>query len=154
MLACSLAHEGEENLALSRIQIIQNVFGAYPKDISAAVCRQCAKPLCVDACPTGACYIDTAHGNVRVIDEARCDGCRKCLEACPFVPHMTIWNAAKNVAAKCDLCAYAPYWSEPGGPDGKQACVEVCPLKAIKLVKKVSKKVKSAGDDVSSGKGV
>lgn len=136
MLACSLAHEGEENLVLSRIQVVQNIFETYPEDVIAGVCRQCARPLCVEACPTGACYIDTAHGNVRVIDETRCDGCRLCLEACPFVPRMVIWNVNKNVAVKCDLCSNAPYWSEPGGVDGKQACVEVCPMKVIRLVKK------------------
>jgi protein NrfC len=152
MLACSLAHEGEENLALSRIQIIQNIFGDYPQDISVSVCQQCAKPHCVDACPTGACYVDTAHGNVRIIDEIKCDGCRKCLEACPFVPQMTIWNVARNVMTKCDLCAYAPHWSEPGGPNGKQACVEVCPLKVIKLVKK-EPPANSAKDNASAVKG-
>jgi protein NrfC len=31
----------------------------------------------------------------------------------------------------CDLCAEAPYWPENGGPHGKQACIEVCPMEAI-----------------------
>lgn len=140
MLACALVHEGEENLDLSRIQIIRNIFGPYPEDIKVAACRQCGKPLCVQSCPTEpkACYVDTAHGNVRIIDKTICNGCQKCIEACPFVPHMPIWNPEKKVAAKCDLCLRAPYWSEPGGPDGKQACIEVCPMKAIKLAKKVT----------------
>jgi protein NrfC len=149
MLACSLAHEGEENLALSRIQVIQNVFGPYPQDMKAVVCQQCAKPKCVDACPTGACYINTDHSNVRMIDESKCDGCLQCLEACPFVPPMTIWNREKNIVTKCDLCLDAPYWSEGGGPNGKQACVEVCPLKAIKLVKKAPQEMESVEDDVA-----
>jgi protein NrfC len=140
MLACSLAHEGEENLALSRIQIIQNVFGTYPKDIKAMTCQQCAVPKCVEVCPTGACHVDTEHGNIRVIDESICDGGAVCIEACPFTPHMTILNKEKNVVIKCDLCLNAPYWSEPGGINGKQACVEVCPLKAIKLEIKISDK--------------
>ena len=42
---------------------------------------------------------------------------------------MTIWNAEKQVAFKCDLCLNTPYWSEQGGPFGKQACVETCPTK-------------------------
>jgi protein NrfC len=139
MLACALVHEGEENLSLSRIQVARNIFGSYPRDIKAMVCRQCSKPKCVEACPTEpkACHVDTAHGNIRVIDEAICNGCRQCLEACPLTPHMTIWNPEKNIAIKCDLCLNAPYWSERGGADGKQACVEVCPMKAIKVVTKV-----------------
>lgn len=141
MLVCSLVHEGEENLVLSRIQIIHNTFNKYPDDIKAAVCRQCGKPLCVQACPEeiNACYIDTAHGNVRIIDETKCNGCGQCIEACPFVPHMPVWNAVKQVAVKCDLCLNTPFWNEQGGPNGKQACIEICPVNAIKLVKRSTK---------------
>ena len=148
MLACALVHEGEENLLLSRIQISRNIFGRYPKDIKAMTCLQCAKPKCVDICPTGACYVDAAHGNVRVIDESKCDGCQQCLEACSVAPHMTIWNHEKHVAMKCDLCLNAPYWSERGGPDGKQACVEVCPMKAIELVRKAPIQPEDVANDV------
>lgn len=130
MMACSLAHEGEVNLALSRIKIIRNIFDNYPADINIAICRQCAKPACVSACPTGACYIDEVLGNIRVIDTSKCDGCRKCIEACPFSPHMIVWDEVRNVPVKCDLCTNAPYWDNKG----TVACVEVCPVKAIKLV--------------------
>ena len=34
MLACSLAHEGVENLSLSRIQVLQNPYGKWPNDIT------------------------------------------------------------------------------------------------------------------------
>lgn len=149
MLACALVHEGEENLVLSRIQISRNTFADYPEDIKMAVCLQCAKPKCVDACPTGACYVDTAHGNMRVIDESKCDGCKQCIEECPLVPKMAIWNHEKNVAMKCDLCLNAPYWSEQGGPEGKQACVEVCPVDAIKLVQRVPKKLEAVRNEVN-----
>jgi len=134
MLACALVHEGEENLSLARIQVIQDSFGRFPDDTSINQCRQCVNPLCVQVCPTGACHVDTANGNVRVIDESLCIGCKLCIEACPFIPHRTIWNAEKNKATKCDLCLDTPFWSESGGPSGKQACVEACPMKAIKLV--------------------
>ena len=139
MMACALVHEGEENLALARIQIMRNIFDPYSDDIAIAACRQCVKPQCVIACPNGACHVDEAHGNVRVIDQDKCDGCGKCLEACPFVPQMPIWNPEKKKASKCDLCVSTPYWSEKGGPDGKQACVSVCPTKAIELVKRAVK---------------
>ncbi|MDI6872594.1 MAG: twin-arginine translocation signal domain-containing protein, partial [Bacillota bacterium] len=51
MLACSLVHEGKENLSLSRIQVLQNPFGRYPEDVSQEQCRQCSYPACVEACP-------------------------------------------------------------------------------------------------------
>ena len=51
MLACSLVHEGEENLSLARIQIAQSSFAKFPDDIKIAVCRQCVTPVCVQNCP-------------------------------------------------------------------------------------------------------
>jgi len=149
MLACSMVHEGEENLSLARIQIIQNPYARYPDDIDVYQCRQCVDPLCVQACPTGACHVDTANGNVRVIDESLCIGCKQCLEACPFIPHRTVWNAGKSKATKCDLCLDTPFWSETGGPDGKQACVEVCPNKALKLVKDVPSQLGTVEYDIN-----
>lgn len=74
MLACSLVHEGEVNLAKSRIQVIQSSFSAYPSDIQ------------------------TIHRET------------------------------------CDLCIEAPYWDFEAGLGGKQACIESCPLGAVRLV--------------------
>ena len=134
MMACSLAHEGKENISLSRIQIDANAFGRYPNDLVMNVCRQCTTPVCVENCPTGAAHIDTANGNVRVIDQKKCIGCQTCIQSCPQQPHRTIWNPETKKASKCDLCLNAPYWGEKGGPAGKQACVELCPMNAIKFV--------------------
>lgn len=136
MYACSLTHEGEANPTLSRIQIIKDApsFTKYPYDVVISLCRQCVSPLCVQNCPTGACFVDEANGNMRRIEASKCIGCKKCIQSCPQKPHRTIWNAAKRVSTKCDLCESAPYWNEKGGPDGKQACVETCPVKALKLV--------------------
>jgi protein NrfC len=136
MFACSMTHEGEANPSLSRIQIIRDApsFTKYPYDIVMSICRQCVSPLCVQNCPTGACHVDAANGNIRRIDQSKCIGCRRCIQSCPQRPHRTVWNPVKKKSTKCDLCADAPYWSEKGGPTGKQACVETCPVKALKLV--------------------
>ena len=149
MVACSLVHEGVGNYSLSRIQVSQDAFGRYPEDLQLSQCRQCATPLCVQNCPSGACHVEAKSGHLRMIDEGRCIGCRTCLKSCPFIPHRPIWNSAKGKASKCDLCAKAPYWSEPGGPNGKQACVEVCPMRAIKLVRETPRRMGNTGYDVN-----
>jgi protein NrfC len=151
MFACSMTHEGMASPSLSRIQIIRDAptFTKYPYDIVMSVCRQCVTPLCVQNCPTGACHVDTANGNVRMIDESKCVGCKTCINSCPQRPHRTIWNPAKNKSMKCDLCANAPYWSRQGGPAGQQACVETCPVKALKLVKEPPSQQDVAGYDVN-----
>jgi protein NrfC len=111
MFACSAAHYGEANPALSRIQIIRDApsFTTYPNDIVMAVCRQCVTPVCVSNCPTGAAHIDTEHGNVRVIDTDKCIGCKKCIQMCPQRPHRTVWNPIIKKSTKCDLCLDTPF---------------------------------------------
>ena len=148
MLACSLVHEGKTSLSLSRIQVIQDVLERFPDDIVIRQCRQCAEPKCVEVCATGALYIDTENGDVRTVNEEECNGCRECIDACPYIPQMMIWNQEKGVAIKCDLCADTPYWNEKGGPDSKQACVEVCPMKAIAFTSEVPIQTGSAGYEV------
>ncbi len=154
MSACSLSHEGAANLSLSRIQIVFNSLETFPDDIDIAVCRQCVYPACVESCAFDALYID--EDGIRRIDEAKCTGCQLCLDACPFIPHRTIWNpaktnalGAKGVAVKCDLCADTPYWDETGGVNGKQACVEICPLDVLRLVKEVPSQRDTQGYDVN-----
>lgn len=151
MFICSLTHEGEANPTHSRIQIIRDApsFTRYPYDITMSVCRQCVTPLCVQNCPTGACHVESANGNVRMIDEGKCIGCKRCIESCPQRPHRTVWNPVKKKSTKCDLCANAPYWIQKGGPAGNQACVEICPAKAIKLVNEAPSQSDIAGYDVN-----
>jgi protein NrfC len=144
MLACSLVHEGVENLSLSRIQVLQNSFAKWPDDLTIEQCRQCVEAPCVAACPEDALQIDAAHGNVRRVDEAKCIGCGLCVEACPFTPSRPIVAPDSDFdgdlkSRKCDLCAGAAYhWDDSGGgPRGKQACVEVCPLGAIRFTAEI-----------------
>ncbi len=150
MFACSMSHYGEANPTLSRIQIIRDApsFTRYPLDVVMAPCRQCVTPLCVQNCPTGAAHVDAEHGNVRVIDQAKCIGCKQCIQACPQRPHRTVWNPYINRSSKCDLCIDAPHWSKKGGPDGEPACVTGCPAKALKIVKEAPPQEDVAGYDV------
>jgi protein NrfC len=148
MMACSLTHYGEQNLSLARIQIIQDSFGKFPNDLTVNPCRHCVEPPCVRICPVGACHADTANGNVRVIDEQKCVGCRMCLQMCPQQPRRTIWNPRTNKAFKCDLCIDTPHWNEKGGPGGKQACIEVCPVRALRFVSQAPNQEETNGYQV------
>jgi len=157
MLACSLVNEGVENLSLSRIQVIQNSFAKWPADLTVAQCRQCVDPACVSACPEDALSVDARYGNVRrVVDPDQCTGCGACVEACPYTPNRTLVVPDEKYggdlkARKCELCADAPYHWDPagGGPQGKQACVEVCPVAAIQFTPKVPAQQGDAGYNVN-----
>jgi protein NrfC len=150
MMACSLVHEGKINTKLARIQVIQNPYGHYPDDIDVHQCRQCVFPECFAACPVpGALYIDAKNGNVRRVDKSKCIGCQLCVTACPFTPSRVVWDSERGVAQMCDLCIDIPYWSEKGGPGGKQACVEVCPMEAIKFTNEIPTQIGDAGYKVN-----
>lgn len=156
MLACSLVHEGVENLSLSRIQIIQNSFEKWPDDLTVEQCRQCVEPACVEVCPVDAIGADPAHGNVTRVDTEKCIGCRLCVDACPYTPSRPVVAPDSNFSGemkgrKCDLCAGAAYhWDEGGGgPDGMQACVEVCPVGAIEFTAEVPVQEGDAGYKVN-----
>ncbi|MCL2654450.1 MAG: 4Fe-4S dicluster domain-containing protein [Coriobacteriia bacterium] len=139
MIACSSVHYGKASYELSRIQIMFNPFAPYPQGARQAQCHQCKDPKCVAACPTGANHVDTANGNVRTVDARKCIGCQKCIEACPFETARVQWDPTTKTSQKCDLCVTSKYWSEKGGPDGKHACEEVCPMRAIKYTTELPK---------------
>lgn len=130
MIACSTAHEGVANPSHARLQIIDDPFGSFPKDITMSICQQCETPRCYLSCPLKdkAFCIDPNTG-VRYINEAECIGCGMCAKACYFDPTRIGFNAAKSVATKCDQCRSSTYFSETG----KQACVQACPVQAIQF---------------------
>lgn len=149
MLTCSLVHDGEASTSRSRIQVARNVFNPYPQDIQIFVCRQCPEPMCVKNCPTNACHISAANGNVRMIDAAKCIGCKACINACPHIPHRTIFDVAAKKSTKCDLCANTPFFSKKGGPFGDQACVTSCPAGALKLIASLPAQMDNRGYDIN-----
>ena len=149
MLACSLVHHGRIGPSLARIQILQNSFEKFPDDLTMAQCRQCVDPECVKVCPVGALHIDGRNGNVRRVNSTKCIGCKACTQACPYSPGRALWNSEERHAEKCDLCADSPFWGQKGGPGGKQACVEVCALGALKFTKTIPEQRGEGGYNVN-----
>ena len=64
-------------------------------------CMHCDNPTCVQACPTGATYKDTADGVVKV-NEQLCIGCGSCIPACPYDARYR--HPEKKTVDKCDFC--------------------------------------------------
>ena len=154
MMACSLGHHGAVSQSLSRIQIQQDPFANFPGDISMAPCHQCEDAPCVEACPVAANRPALAKGDVRMIDQERCIGCEQCIDACKFTPSRVQWDPKLHKAQKCDLCTDAPYLGEPGGIGGTQACVKVCPSKAIAFTDKMPDQTREESYNVNlRGKG-
>jgi len=92
------------------------------------MCQHCAKPPCVDVCPTGA-SMKRADGIV-LVDRHICIGCRYCMMACPYkarsFAHEDQSNQqphnprGKGCVEGCTLCAHR---IDAGG---QPACVEAC----------------------------
>ena len=119
-VVCSLSKTGACAPELSRIQVTADFLDI---DFVSNPCLQCAEPLCMDACPTGAILMDEATG-ATVVDEALCIGCGECIEACgdSFAPPRLRLDAERQVVLKCDLC------------DGDPQCVRFCPIGAIAYI--------------------
>lgn len=118
-IACSLHNYGECNPARARIFIVRTQRDGVVTTVP-VVCQQCAKPLCLDLCPSQAITRDV-RTNALVVNETRCLGCRTCVLVCPFGASSV--DPRIGTAQKCDLCG------------GDPRCVEVCPREALTFVK-------------------
>jgi nitrate reductase beta subunit len=67
----------------------------------ARICNHCTYAACLAACPNNAIYKRPEDGVV-LIDQERCRGERKCVEACPYKKAM--YNQATGTSEKCIAC--------------------------------------------------
>jgi nitrate reductase beta subunit len=65
------------------------------------ICNHCTYPACLAACPRKAIYKRDDDGVV-LIDQERCRGYRKCVEACPYKKAM--YNGQTKISEKCIAC--------------------------------------------------
>jgi Fe-S-cluster-containing dehydrogenase component len=102
----------------ARIEIVTNEWQGYQSEIH--VCNQCEDAECLAACPTNAIHVDESTG-AKVVDEEQCNGCKLCIEACPYTPPRLRFDEEKNLCLKCDLCS------------GNPQCVVFCQEGALSL---------------------
>jgi carbon-monoxide dehydrogenase iron sulfur subunit len=112
-VACVFANEGRFGLAAARIRVEKCESRGLDEPI---VCRQCAEPACVAACPSEALAHNESTGAI-VCDTETCSGCGACVTACPYrAIHL---HPQTGLALVCNLC------------DGAPACVTRCATAAI-----------------------
>ena len=115
VLACSLEHGDRIGPCDSRIMPVRLKKQVVNIPVG---CRQCLKPLCLEACPMGAIKRDPAT-EAKVVDPELCIGCGMCMTACPL-GGVAVSREAGH-AVKCDLCG------------GDPRCVTYCPAKVLRL---------------------
>jgi tetrathionate reductase subunit B len=89
------------------------------------LCQHCDDAACLDACPVeGAIY--RREDDLVLIDPAKCNGCRECVDACEY--RAIYFNDELNLAQKCTGCAHLldRGWKEP-------RCVDACPTGALRF---------------------
>ncbi|SDG65848.1 sulfate reduction electron transfer complex DsrMKJOP subunit DsrO [Roseospirillum parvum] len=92
------------------------------------MCQHCAKPPCVDVCPTGASMQRADH--IVQVDKHLCIGCRYCMMACPYKARSFVHQdltdqkphnpRGKGCVESCNLCVHRIDRGEP------PACVAAC----------------------------
>jgi len=92
------------------------------------LCNHCTYPACLAACPRKAIYKRPEDGVV-LIDQSRCRGYRKCVEACPYKKSM--YRPTTRTSEKCVAC-YPRLEGKDPQSDGvamETRCMASCPGK-------------------------
>ncbi|HET9672964.1 MAG TPA: 4Fe-4S dicluster domain-containing protein [Actinomycetota bacterium] len=89
------------------------------------ICNHCTYPACLAACPRNAIYKRDEDGIV-LIDQERCRGYRKCVEACPYKKPM--WRSTTKTSEKCIGCYPRVEGSDPltDGLPMEPRCMAAC----------------------------
>ena len=110
VLTCSFTYFKVLNPKKARLRVVR----MEPAIDLVIACRNCEKAPCMEACPNEA--IKRTSKGIIVIDEGRCDGCGRCVEACPLDAIHIPPN--EKTPIKCVACG---------------ACVQACPVGCLKI---------------------
>ncbi len=90
-------------------KVYETSCGTFPdvtRTFHSVACQHCPDAPCVPACPTGAIERRESDGIV-VVEAAKCDGCRECVDACPF--DVTDFRQRRSHAALRLVCGPTGY---------------------------------------------
>lgn len=106
------------------------------------LCMQCEDAPCIRVCPVGASF--RAAGDVVLVDQDKCIGCRLCMSACPYEARYFNWieptrrpplpvvptpefpaPQRKGTVGKCTFCVHQTSRGE------LPACATACSMEAI-----------------------
>jgi nitrate reductase beta subunit len=91
----------------------------------ARICNHCSYPACLAACPRNAIYKRPEDGIV-LVDQERCRGYRKCMEACPY--KKTMYRPTTRTTEKCIACYPRVEGKDPqsNGRPMQTRCMSAC----------------------------
>ncbi|WP_434512222.1 4Fe-4S dicluster domain-containing protein [Desulfitobacterium sp. AusDCA] len=120
--ACEMACHNE-NHTPPRVRW-RRVTPLSPDTFLSLSCNHCENPECFRVCPNRA-YTKRRDGIV-IINSDSCDGCQKCIQACPYKAPQ--YNPEIRKVSKCNLCL-------PRQEKGMiPACVQACHTGALRLI--------------------
>jgi DMSO reductase iron-sulfur subunit len=105
LIACKQWHDLEPGPA-KWMRVYQWEKGSFPQidlHVLPIPCFHCAKPVCAEACPNQAIAKEEKYGAV-LVDSSKCDGQRKCREACPYGAPQFGGDAPGIKMSKCTMC--------------------------------------------------
>ncbi len=156
-LTCSVACKMENKVPIGSAHTRVMRIGPNPKREGARFpdvelyflplsCQHCSDPECISVCPTEASY--KALDGAVLIDAEKCNGCKLCIEACPYGTRH--YNSQRDIVEKCTMCNHLVVQGE------EPMCVSQCVGRALVFGdlddphSPVSVMIAAAGDHVYS----
>ena len=130
--ACVIACKQWHNISpgpIKWVRVSQWETGSFPSiklHILPIMCFHCENPVCIKACPNQAIWKEEKYGAV-LVDPEKCEGERKCWQACPYGAPQFEGDEPGLKMSKCDMCIDR---LEEGL---KPICVLSCSMRALEF---------------------